>query len=106
MSASHHARPRRAPYCLDELPVVQQRLLVLDLGHGGPRLNLVPRPLQLLDLLLQLVFELLLLRGIARLHNLLVYVLKRRDAFCDFLEAFVNLLLEFPCGHGGGGASS
>ena len=93
---------RGPTYGLNQLPVVQQRLLVLDVARGSPCLDLVSRPLQLLDFLLQRILQLLLLRLIGRDLNLLVNALEGRDAFGDLLEALVDLLLELALCHGVG----
>lgn len=84
----------------NQFPVVDQRLLVLDIVGCGPCLNAISIALQLLDLLLQRVLELLLLCGIRRRVNLLVDVLEGLHAFGDLLEAFVDLYRKLPSCHG------
>ena len=56
--------------------------------------------LKLLDLPLQGVFQLLLLRRIGRLLDLIVDSLEGLNALRDFLEAFIDLLLDLPSCHG------
>lgn len=59
-------------YGFDQLPLLHEWPLVLNIIAGGPCLDLIAKPLQLLDLSLKVVLELLLLRGICRLFYLLV----------------------------------
>ena len=84
---------------LNGLPLLHERFLVLDLISGSPGFDLVPMALQLFDLALKSILELLLLRSICRLLNLIVYAFEQLDPFGNFLKALVNLLLYFPCGH-------
>lgn len=53
-------------YLFDELSVVHEGALVLDVVGGDPCLDLVAKPLQLLDLLLEVGLVLLLLVYIRR----------------------------------------
>ncbi len=83
---------RGATNRLDELPMLQQGRLVLNVAAGSPCLNLVAQPLQLLNLTLQIVFELFLLGLVGCLLDLVVDGLELSHAFGHLLEALVHLL--------------
>lgn len=71
-----------------------------------PRLDLVPVPLQLLDLFLEVRLELLLLVRILGVVNLVPDAVEDVDALLDLLEDAVDLALQLPTGaHGGGGGA-
>jgi hypothetical protein len=78
---------------LDELARLGEGLLVLDLVAGEPRLDLVPVPLQLLDLLLQVLLELLLVVGVASCVHLLPDLVEHDDPLLHLLEGPVDLRL-------------
>jgi hypothetical protein len=89
----------RSAYSLDQFPILQQRPLILDIITSRPCLDLVSKPLQLLDLTLEVIFLLLLLGSICGLFDLLVDRLEFCNAFGDLLEAFIDFLLELPLRH-------
>ena len=92
-------RHQRATDRLYQLPLLEERFLVLDLVARRPCFDLVSLSLELLDLPLQRVFELVLLRRVAGLMDLLERRLERLNPFPDPLEAFVNLLLQLSLRH-------
>ena len=57
-------------------------------------------PLKLLDFSLELVLQLLLLRLILAVDDLVVNILKLFSAFGDLLEGLLHLLLKLACRHG------
>ena len=61
---------------LDELPVLDEGVLVLDVRAADPALDLVPQPLQLLDLLLEVALVLLLLVLLLGAVHLLPYFIE------------------------------
>lgn len=71
---------------LNQFPLFQQRFFVLDVILAGPPLDLVTRPLQLLDLLLESIFQFILLRSIRGLCEFVVDSVERLNAFCDSFE--------------------
>jgi hypothetical protein len=75
----------------DQLAIVQQRALILDIAAAQPRLDLIPHPLQLLDLRLEVVLELVLLRRVGRMVELVECGLEDLDAGGDGLERPVDL---------------
>ena len=92
------ACPRsRTAYRLDEFPVFEQLGLVLDVIARDPCLDLIPQPLQLLNLCLEVCLELLLLRLVCRRLHLVVDALEELDALRDLLECPVDFRCEPPC---------
>ena len=78
-------------YSLDELPGLDERLLLLDLIGRDPRLDLVAVPLQLLDLLLEVglvLFSLVVGGGIVDLLERLAELL---DALGDLFQNTIDL---------------
>ena len=56
-------------------------------------------PLELLDLSLECILQLVLLRRIGGLLYLIEDALEGLNTFCNFLERFIDFLLQFPLGH-------
>ena len=77
-------------YSFDELSVLQQGALVFDLARLDPGLDLVSEPLQLLDLLLEIRFVLLLLVAVGSIVDFLPDVFKKFHTFSDFFQTAVN----------------
>ena len=86
-------------HCLNCSSLLQQRTLILHFISGRPRLDLIAKPLQLLDFALQVVLELIALGGIVRRPDLLVYPFESLNPFCDLFKGLFNLLLRFPGRH-------
>ena len=78
-------------YQFYQLPIVQQRLLVLDLIALLPCLDLIPQSLQLLDLRLEILLHLLLLSLICRGLHLLICSLEQLYSFCYLLQRPIDL---------------
>ena len=91
---------KRVTYRFNELPLLYQRLLVLDLISGSPCLDLVSVPLELLNFSLEVILKLLLQGSIRRLLYLIEYAFECLYAFGHFLEGLVNILLKLSGGHG------
>lgn len=86
-------------YILNELPLLQERLLILSLIASRPRLYLVAVSLKFFNLPFERILQLFLLRGICCLLDFVVNTFKGLNTLSDFLVTFVNLLLQFSCGH-------
>ena len=62
--------PSVSTHRLDVLSLFREDRLVVDRPRSDPRLDLVPQPLKLLDLLLEVLLVLLLLVGVRRVPHL------------------------------------
>jgi len=83
-------RPIQSTHRFDQLPIIQQRSLVLDIATPQPRLDLIPHPLQLLDLSLKIILKLVLLRRIRRMTQLFERLFEYLDALGHGFEGFVD----------------
>src|SRR4051812_26928268 len=82
------------------LPFLQQRPLVFHLVPSGPCLDLIAKSLELLDLSLQIVFELVFLCSVCRRVDFLVDAIEGLYPLRDLFEGFVDFLLSLPRSHG------
>ena len=84
-------RPKPITHRLDVLPLLGEDSLVVDGARGDPCLDLVSQPLQLLDLLLEVLLVLLLLVRVRRIPHLLEVLLELVGSFHHLLQAPVDL---------------
>lgn len=77
-------------YRFNELPFLNENGFVFDLARSDPGLDLIAKPLQLFNLLLEVLFIFLFLIAVGGMVNFIPRLVKLVYSFGDFFKAAVD----------------
>lgn len=77
-------------YRFDQLSVIHEDALIFDFRRGDPALDLISKPLQLLDLLFEICLIFFFLVAVGGIVDLLPDVLERLHTFCHLFKTAIN----------------